>query len=214
MTMKAQNFLRLILAVLILAATTGCRKQETSPPEIYGPEYSGGWVLTERFEHYYWTGESMAISVDETRKTIYDADSNVRHKVSLKYNKWRGKEYIAEKADYEYNAGGSLMKIVHKSYDKKNVLLSRHETSFGYDEAGKQIWMTKYRTDNGLYSKVRSEKMFYDDDGHLEMKVTVSGRDTTYSRYSRKPDGTCMVSERIRSSTRYRTECESVYEII
>lgn len=213
MTMKAQNFLRLILAVLILAATTGCRKQETSPPEIYGPEYSGGWVLTERFEHYYWTGESMVTSVDETRKTVYDADSNVRHKVSWKYYVWNQK-YLSEETDYEYNSDGNPAKITSRSYNPKNVLLSRHETSFGYDEAGKQIWMIKYRTDKGLYSKVRSEKMFYDDDGHLEMKVTVSGRDTTYSRYSWKPDGTCMVSERIRSSTRYRTEAESVYEII
>lgn len=211
--MKVQGYIRLILAVFILAAATGCRKQAT-PEVIYCPEYSGGWLLEENFYTYYWTGEHMSKYIDEIRMTVYDADSNVRHKVSLKYNKWRGKEYIAEKADYEYNAGGSLMKIVHKSYDKKNVLLSRHETSFGYDEAGKQIWMIKYRTDKGLYSKVRSEKMFYDDDGHLEMKVTVSGRDTTYSRYSWKPDGTCMVSERIRSSTRYRTEAESVYEII
>lgn len=212
MTMKA-GYIRLILAVFILAATNGCRKQETSLPEIYGPEYSGGWVLTERFEHYYWTGESMATSVDETRKTIYDADSNVRRKVSWKYYAWNRK-YLSEETDYEYNTDGNPAKITSRSYNPKNVLLSRHETSFGYDEAGKQIWMIKYRTDKGLYSKVRSETMFYDDDGHLEMKVTVSGRDTTYSRYSRKPDGTCMVSERIRSSTRYRTECESVHEII
>lgn len=210
--MKVQDYIRLILAVFILAAATGCRKQVT-PEVIYCPEYSGGWLLEENFYTYYWNGEQMSKYIDETRMTVYDADSNVRRKVSWKYCAWNRK-YMSEETDYEYNTDGNPTKITSRSYNSKNVLISRHETSFGYDEAGKQIWMTKYRTDKGLYSKVRSEKMFYDDDGHLEMKVTVSGRDTTYSRYSRKPDGTCMVSERIRSSTRYRTECGTVYEII
>ena len=200
--MKQAHQIPFILAV-IMSAASGCRNNQAGDGLPETEKHAVRRIVTEEIVRPVTTGDfnwPLLSLVEEKDILEYDAEGRIVRKVSYytdrKWLKIFGPTYKATETQHTYNDHGKPDRIRQRIFDNEGKMISEYETRFEYDAEGMKTGMTKYHIDGNGSSRVILSEMSYYGEGRLRQRLTVIGNDTTYSAYTWKPDGTCLVNER------------------
>ncbi len=200
--MKQPYHIPVILVALIMATAAGCGKNGAGKEMPETEKHAVRRIVTEEVKRPVHSGDFNwpLLSVTEERHILkYDPGDKIVSKESYRIDrKWLkkfGPLYKSAEVQYIYNDDGNLAKAMQQIFDNKGVLISEYETLFKYDTEGKKTDMIRHEIDGDYSSLVMSSEMTYNGDGRLHQEMMVIGSDTTYSTYTWKPDGTCLVNK-------------------
>ncbi len=201
--MKQAHQIQFILAAFIMSAASGCRNNQAGDGLPETEKHAVRRIVTEEIVRPVTTGDfnwPLLSLVEEKDILEYDAEGRIVRKVSYhtdrKWLKIFGPTYKATETQHTYNDHGKPDRIRQRIFDNEGKMISEYETRFEYDAEGMKTGMTKYHIDGNGSSRVILSEMSYYGEGRLRQRLTVIGNDTTYSAYTWKPDGTCLVNER------------------
>ena len=193
--MKQAHQIPFILAV-IMSAASGCRNNQAGDGLPETEKHAVRRIVTEEIVRPVTTGDfnwPLLSLVEEKDILEYDAEGRIVRKVSYytdrKWLKIFGPMYKATETQHTYNDNGKPDRIRQRIFDNEGKMISEYETRFEYDAEGMNI-------DGNGSSRIILSEMSYYGEGRLRQRLTVIGNDTTYSAYTWKPDGTCLVNER------------------
>lgn len=200
--MKQAHQIQFILAAFIMSAASGCRNNQAGDGLPETEKHAVRRIVTEEIVRPVTTGDfnwPLLSLVEEKDILEYDAEGRIVRKVSYyidrKWLKIFGPTYKATETQHTYNDHGKPDRIHQRIFDNEGKMISEYETRFEYDAEGMKTVMTKYHIDGNGSSRVILSEMSYYGEGRLRQRLTVIGNDTTYSAYTWKPDGTCLVNE-------------------
>ena len=186
-----------------MSAASGCRNNQAGDGLPETEKHAVRRIVTEEIVRPVTTGDfnwPLLSLVEEKDILEYDAEGRIVRKVSYytdrKWLKIFGPMYKATETQHTYNDNGKPDRIRQRIFDNEGKMISEYETRFEYDAEGMKTGMTKYHIDGNGSSRIILSEMSYYGEGRLRQRLTVIGNDTTYSAYTWKPDGTCLVNER------------------
>lgn len=200
--MKQAHQIPFILAAVIMSAASGCRNNQAGDGLPETEKHAVRQIVTEEIMRPVHSGDFIwpLLSLVEGKDILeYDAEGRIVRKVSYhtdrKWLKTFGPTYKATETQHTYNDHGKPDRIRQRIFDNEGKMISEYETRFEYDAEGMKTGMTKFLMDGNGSSHVILSEMSYYGEGRLRQRLTVIGNDTTYSAYTWKPDGTCLVYE-------------------